>query len=565
MKYTSHEIQNELLSIMSLQVIREIASQIQSAPYFTVMIDEATDLANIEQVILVIHSVNDNLTVTEDFIGLYKTESIESSSLVSVIKDVLLWMNLKLKYCRGQCYDGGSNMTRIRNGVAKQLTDEEPRAIFTHSYGHALNLAVGDTVKKYKLMRSCLDAVFEITKLIKKSPEWDAIFQKLKHDLATDTPSFRVLCPTSWTVRAASLQSVLDNYEVLGVWEESKNSQIDSEMKARIIGIETQMLTFNFLFGISLRTLILPHSDNLSKSLQHDTIIAAEGQQLAKLIIDVLKPIHKEDKFKSFYDHVLLHQSDFDIDAPTLYRKRYAPRWLQIGLTDDKFHSTPEDNYRQIYYEALDLVIEAINSRFNQPRYKVNSRFNQPRYKVNSRFNQPRYKVNSRFNQPRYKVNSKFNQPRYKVNSRFNQPRYKVNSRFNQPGYKVNSRFNQPRYKVNSRFNQPRYKVNSRFNQPRYKVNSRFNQPRYKVNSRFNQPRYKVNSRFNQPRYKVDHNVEDLVLNACRGCPYDTELSNVCDFYKDDIYKMQLQAQLPILQALFAEKKNQSELSITLS
>ena len=46
MKYTSHEIQNELLSIMSLQFIREIASQIQSAPYFTVMIDEATDLAN---------------------------------------------------------------------------------------------------------------------------------------------------------------------------------------------------------------------------------------------------------------------------------------------------------------------------------------------------------------------------------------------------------------------------------------------------------------------------------------------------------------------------------------
>ena len=51
-KYTSHEIQNELLSIISLQVIHEIASH-----------DEATDLANIEQVLLDIHSVNDNLTV----------------------------------------------------------------------------------------------------------------------------------------------------------------------------------------------------------------------------------------------------------------------------------------------------------------------------------------------------------------------------------------------------------------------------------------------------------------------------------------------------------------------
>ena len=115
------------------------------------MIDEATDLANIEQVVLVIRLVNNNLTVTEDFIGLYKTESVESSSLVSIIKDVLLWNNLKLKYCRGQCYDGASNMTGVRNGVAKQLTDEEPRAIFTHCYDHALNLEVGDTVKNVNL------------------------------------------------------------------------------------------------------------------------------------------------------------------------------------------------------------------------------------------------------------------------------------------------------------------------------------------------------------------------------------------------------------------------------
>ena len=66
-KYTSHEIQNELRSIKTLQVIREIASQIQYVPYFTMMIDEAKDLANIEQVALVIRSVNDNLAVTERF------------------------------------------------------------------------------------------------------------------------------------------------------------------------------------------------------------------------------------------------------------------------------------------------------------------------------------------------------------------------------------------------------------------------------------------------------------------------------------------------------------------
>ena len=81
------------------------------------------------------------------------------------------------------------------------------------------------------------------------------------------------------------------------------------------------MLTFNFFFGISLGTLILQHRNNLSKSLQHDTITAAEGQQLAKLTIDVIKSIRKEDKFKSFYDR-LLHQSKFGIDATTLSHKK---------------------------------------------------------------------------------------------------------------------------------------------------------------------------------------------------------------------------------------------------
>ena len=49
--------------------------------------------------------------------------------LVSIIKDVQLQINKKLKYCRGQCYDGASNMTGVRKEVAKQPTDEQPRAI----------------------------------------------------------------------------------------------------------------------------------------------------------------------------------------------------------------------------------------------------------------------------------------------------------------------------------------------------------------------------------------------------------------------------------------------------
>ena len=108
-------------------------------------------------------------------------------------------------------------------------------------------MGVGDTIKQCQLMKSSLEVVAEISKLIKKSPKRDSVFQKLKSDLAPDTPGFRVLCPTRWTVHAASLQSVLDNYEVLfGVWNDALSSKLDGEMRARIIGVDTQMHTFDF-------------------------------------------------------------------------------------------------------------------------------------------------------------------------------------------------------------------------------------------------------------------------------------------------------------------------------
>ena len=145
------------------------------------------------------------------------------------MKDTLLQMNLPLAHCREQCYDGAANMAGAKNGVATQILHEEPCATFIHCYGHALNLAAGDTVKKNKVLRNTLDTLLEISKLIKFSPRRDAIFQKLKSELAPETLGFRTLCPTRWTVRALSLQSVIDNFAVLQeLWDVALDVSTDS-------------------------------------------------------------------------------------------------------------------------------------------------------------------------------------------------------------------------------------------------------------------------------------------------------------------------------------------------
>lgn len=90
---------------MALQVLREVAANLHSTTFYTIMVDETTNVSNIEQVVLCLRWVDDNFDAHEEFIGLYKVDSICSDSLVALIKDALLRMNLTIRKVRGQCYD----------------------------------------------------------------------------------------------------------------------------------------------------------------------------------------------------------------------------------------------------------------------------------------------------------------------------------------------------------------------------------------------------------------------------------------------------------------------------
>ena len=62
-KYTSHDIQNEILKLMAVRILRDIASGLHLSPFITIMIDETTDVSNKEQATIVFRSVNDEFEV----------------------------------------------------------------------------------------------------------------------------------------------------------------------------------------------------------------------------------------------------------------------------------------------------------------------------------------------------------------------------------------------------------------------------------------------------------------------------------------------------------------------
>ena len=266
-------------------------------------------------------------------------------------------------------------MAGSRSGVATRILEEEPKVLYTHCYGHALSLACSDSVMRCKLMRNALDIVYEITKLIKKSPRRDATFKTIREQLSSPSPGVRILCPTRWTVRAEALLSIISNYEALQLlWEESLDFVKEAEMRSRIIGVSASMKSFDFLFGTVLGEMLLRHSDNLSRTLQSHYMSAAEGQTVASMTVTTLQSLRSDESFKLFWTKILKMVNDLGVNEPTLPRRRKVPRRYEIGSSEVDFPVEVEGHYKQIYFEALDLLICGIQNRFNQPGYRVYSK-----------------------------------------------------------------------------------------------------------------------------------------------------------------------------------------------
>ena len=74
----------------------------------------------------------------------------------------------------------------------------------------------------------------------------------------------------------------------------------DTEMKNRLQSVKVVMSTFQFLLSCSLVEMIFKQTDHLRKTLQNWSIPAAQGQELAHLVIEILSKDRYDEKFELF-------------------------------------------------------------------------------------------------------------------------------------------------------------------------------------------------------------------------------------------------------------------------
>ena len=196
-------------------------------------------------------------------------------------------------------------MSGSKSGVATRFKEENEKCLFTHCYGHALNLAVGDAIKKGPTLDETFSVTYESCKLVKKSPQRNTKLNAIREKTENEAKSIHKLCPTRWTVRGEALEAIVENHnELIELWEWSLEHVKLTEMRGRILGAQSKMNTFDFLSGYLLGKIILKQTDNLSKSLQSPTLSAAEGQEIAQDVNMTLEKDRNEKSFDLFWERL---------------------------------------------------------------------------------------------------------------------------------------------------------------------------------------------------------------------------------------------------------------------
>ena len=133
-----------------------------AGPFYDLVADEVTDVANWEQLGIMLQYTKDGKAL-EQLLEYKQCEPITGMAIAENILESVQSANLDPKFCRSQTYDGAANMAGKVKGAAKLFAEkaDNARAPYFHCASHELNLALSKSCKipEIKNMICCMQSL----------------------------------------------------------------------------------------------------------------------------------------------------------------------------------------------------------------------------------------------------------------------------------------------------------------------------------------------------------------------------------------------------------------------
>ena len=145
---------------------KDLIDEIKTAKFFTIVADEV-EIDHVEQLPLRIRFVDDKKNIREEFLEFGKYTRVTGEAIANQIIHIIEKAGLDIKDCRGQGYDGASNMSSEAVEVQARIKALCEKAMYTHCCGHNLSLVVVSACK-VPVIGNVLDKVQEVAKMFIK-------------------------------------------------------------------------------------------------------------------------------------------------------------------------------------------------------------------------------------------------------------------------------------------------------------------------------------------------------------------------------------------------------------
>uniref|UniRef100_H2ZUD4 TTF-type domain-containing protein n=1 Tax=Latimeria chalumnae TaxID=7897 RepID=H2ZUD4_LATCH len=141
-KYTCHDIQNEIIEIMSDTVKEEIVREIGNS-WYTVKVDGTRDPTGCGNISIVIRFLAENYDIKERLLTRATTDAFDALSLTNTVIAEITKAGISTSKMLSQCYDGASLMSGRHGGVQKLMQEKLEREIpYIHCFNHQLHLVI---------------------------------------------------------------------------------------------------------------------------------------------------------------------------------------------------------------------------------------------------------------------------------------------------------------------------------------------------------------------------------------------------------------------------------------
>lgn len=360
--YLSHDIQNELITLMSKTVTDEVIRKLKEAKYYSFLLDCTRDCSKVEQMSVILRFCNTSTgTIEEHFIGFLAVSETTGEYLSNAILGELEKYGLDIQNCRGQGYDNGANMVGINSGVKTRILNINPRAFFTPCGCHSWNLLLVDAANSSVSAKTFFGFIQKIYLLFSgSSKRWELVKDKLKLTM-------KPLSDTRWESRIEAVKSILFQFDdVVGCIESLKNQTDQSDTLSDCDSVLNEMLSLEFVISLHVWYELLSRVNVISKLWQSVQVHLSIALKHLHTFCDWIKEYRQTGFEKCLSDaQQFIDRSCYDLPNEFKNKRVVKKKRVFDYEGEDQPIQCPKSRYEANFFNTmLDSIITNMDLRF---------------------------------------------------------------------------------------------------------------------------------------------------------------------------------------------------------